>query len=100
MERDDDLPADTQAHEFAMDYDPNNMRLPNGDDASLVLPAGLSGSPVWRIGAYRQNPESWEPGSAALVGIVTRWNQDKKVLLATEVSQLQALLNSGDKPRP
>lgn len=92
MERDDDLPLDAAAHEFAMDYDPNNMRLPNGGQASLVLPPGLSGSPVWRIGAYQRDAKFWTPTDAMLVGIVSRWNHEKKVLLATNVAQLQDLL--------
>lgn len=92
MERDDDLPNDRRLDEFAMDYDPSNMRLPDGAQASLVLPPGLSGSPVWRIGAYQRDPRSWTPRDAVLVGVVTRWNHEKKVLLATEISRLRALL--------
>jgi hypothetical protein len=92
MERDDDLPADARSFEFAMDYDPKNMQLESGGDASLVLPGGLSGSPVWRIGAYHRKPEAWSPEASRLVGVVTRWNPDKRVLLATDVASLLKLL--------
>ncbi|MGH7269649.1 MAG: hypothetical protein ACREJ3_04385 [Polyangiaceae bacterium] len=92
MERDDDLPADRRTWELAMDYDPKNMRLESGGDASLVLPGGLSGSPVWRIGAYHRKPEVWTPDASRLVGVVTRWNQDKRALLATGIASLQKLL--------
>lgn len=94
MERDDDLPVDTRSFEFAMDYDPSNMTLEAGGDASLVMPAGLSGSPVWRIGAYHRDPEAWTPKDALLVGLVTRWNPDHRVLLATEFAALQGLLQT------
>lgn len=96
MQRDDDLPENLETFQFAMDYDPNNMRLPGGKEASLVLPVGLSGSPVWRIGAYRQDPRSWKPADAALVGVVTHWNAEKRVLLATSITQLQRLV---EQPR-
>jgi len=88
MERDDDLPADTKPFEFAMDYDPKNI----SSDATLVMPPGLSGSPVWRVGAYRHKPEEWSPSASRLVGVVTRYNHDKRVLLATEISVLDELI--------
>jgi hypothetical protein len=92
MERDDDLPVDMKDFEFAMDYDPKNMRLESGVDASLVMPPGLSGSPVWRIGAYNQRPETWAPSASRLVGVVTRWNQERRVLLAAEIAHVLALI--------
>ena len=91
MERDDDLPADVRADEFAMDYDPNNMLLTSGTTADFADPRGLSGSGVFRIGAYREAPDKWRPENARLVGIVTRWNPDKRVLLATGVEELLRL---------
>jgi Trypsin-like peptidase domain len=91
MERDDDLPDDLRAHEFAMDYDPRNMLLTPGMTADFVDPSGLSGSPVFRIGAYQVAASEWRPSNARLVGIVTRWNHDKRVLLATGAAQLLRL---------
>jgi len=83
MERDDDLPADMRSFEFAMDYDPNEMLALTGGQAEFVLADGLSGSPVFRIGANQGMPDEWNPGRAMLVGVITRWNHEKRVLLAT-----------------
>jgi Trypsin-like peptidase domain len=94
MERDDDLPSDLRSHEFAMDYDPANMLLERGGNADLVAPPGLSGSPVFRIGAGAKPPEQWEPDQSMIVGVVTRWNHDKKVLLATGANALVDLLTT------
>jgi hypothetical protein len=97
MERDDDLPSDVRPHELAMDYDPKNLTLESGMPAELVDPSGLSGSPVWRIGAYGRSAASWQPLNARLVGVVTRWNHDKRVLLATGVEHLLRLVGSARK---
>jgi hypothetical protein len=91
MERDDDLPGDLRPHEFAMDYDPKNMLLDSGVTADFVDPSGLSGSPVFRIGAYKRAANEWHPTSARLVGVVTRWNHEKRVLLATGVEMVLKL---------
>jgi hypothetical protein len=77
-----------------MDYDPQNMLLTSGAIADLVDPSGLSGSGVFRIGAYQQDSAKWRPNSARLVGIVTRWNHDKRVLLATQAEQLLHLVGT------
>lgn len=97
MERDDDLPANMGTQEFAMDYDPRFMLLEAGGNADLVAPPGLSGSPVWRIGARGQPLEQWAPGQSLLVGVVTRWNHEKRVLLATGA---ESLLDRMKRPRP
>jgi hypothetical protein len=94
MERDDDLPSGISRFEFAMDYDPLNMQLETGGSIELVEPPGLSGSPVWRIGAAGHRPDEWAPERALLVGVVTRWEKDKKVLLATEARALVELAGS------
>jgi hypothetical protein len=91
MERDDDLPDDVRPHEFAMDYDPKNMVLTSGMTADFVDPSGLSGSPVFRIGAYKRAASEWRPVDARLVGVVVRWNHDKRVLLATGAEDLLRL---------
>jgi hypothetical protein len=92
MERDDDLPDSMRACEFAMDYDPRFLLREAGGNADLVLPFGLSGSPVWRIGAREGSLDQWTPAASLLVGIVTRWNADKRVLLATGADSLLEMM--------
>jgi hypothetical protein len=88
MQRDDDLPADKRPEEFAVDFDPLWFRSLEGGDASFVKPAGLSGSPVWRVGTS----DPWSPERSLLVGIVTRYNHDKRVLLIVGIASLLALM--------
>ena len=49
---------------------------------------GLSGSPVWRIGAPGRPIRDWTPAACELVGIVTQWNQARRVLIATSAARL------------
>jgi hypothetical protein len=49
---------------------------------------GLSGSPVWRVGASDRPIRDWVPSASKLVGIVTDWNPDHKVLIATSAANL------------
>ncbi|WP_339684162.1 hypothetical protein [Gimesia maris] len=46
---------------------------------------GLSGSPVWRFGAYECNwgVKNWSETHARITGIVTGWNEGNKILIAT-----------------
>jgi len=90
MERHDDLPADKLPEEFVVDFDPDWFRFPQGGAAEVVDPRGLSGSPVWRVGAS----EPWSASRSLLVGIVARYNPDKQVLLAVEVAALLDLVRS------
>jgi hypothetical protein len=53
---------------------------------------GLSGSPVWRIGASDQPTWEWTPLASRLIGIVTDWNFDHKILIATSATKLFDLL--------
>lgn len=92
MLREDDLPANMKPFQFAMDFDPANMFLPDGNGAEWLDPHGLSGSPVWRIGATGQKVDAWKPDLALLVGIVTTWCPDEKLILATKVAPLLDLL--------
>lgn len=98
MQREDDLPSNTQPHEFAMDYDPGNMLLDLGGSADFVEPPGLSGCPVFRIGASGIAPEQWSPERSMIVGVVTRWNHEKRVLLATGAGSLLELLRACGEP--
>ncbi|MGK4000185.1 hypothetical protein [Sorangium sp. So ce1024] len=94
MLREDDLPADMKSFQFAMDFDPSNMFLQDGKPAEWLDPHGLSGSPVWRIGATGQKMDAWKPELAMLVGVVTAWRPDEKLLLATKVTHVLSLLRS------
>lgn len=88
MQRDEDLPADKRPEEFAVDFEPLWFRSQEGGDADFIQPAGLSGSPVWRVGAS----VPWSPDRSLLVGIVTRYNHDKRVLLIFGIASLLALM--------
>lgn len=92
MLREDELPANMKPFQFAMDFDPANMFLPDGKEADWLDPHGLSGSPVWRIGATGQKVDAWKPELSLLVGIVTTWRPDEKLILATKVAPLLDLL--------
>lgn len=49
---------------------------------------GLSGSPVWRIGAAGRRMSEWTPDWSRLVGIVTHWNAEYQILIATFASSI------------
>lgn len=49
---------------------------------------GLSGSPVFRIGAAGKKIRDWEPSWSRLVGLVTHWNEKEHILIATKASKL------------
>ncbi len=83
MQREDDLPADIAPFQFAMDFDPGNFQGQNGQSIEWVDPHGLSGSPVWRIGASGQPMNEWSPELCLAVGVVTQWRPDEKILVAT-----------------
>lgn len=90
MERDDDLPP-LRPWEFAVDFSPSFLQTVQGEAATFIEPNGLSGSPVWRIGAYRSRAEDWTPNDCTLVGVITKWNTEKQLLVATSVERLLAL---------
>lgn len=92
MLREDELPANMRPFQFAMDFDPANMLSPDGSPADWLEPHGLSGSPVWRIGASGQRVDTWKPERCLLVGIVTTWCPDEKLILATKVASVLDLL--------
>ncbi len=95
MLRDDNLPSDMKAFQFAMDFDPANFRAPDGSSSDWVDPRGLSGSPIWRIGAGGGTVSEWRPSMCRLVGIVTQWRPDQKLIVATKVSAFwEALLST------
>jgi hypothetical protein len=88
MQRLDNLPPNLQPFEFAVEYDPDGMANETGAARDLVYPHGLSGSPVWRIGVSGRSSREWKPGDSLLVGILTQWCPDEKVLIATSTEKL------------
>ncbi len=88
MQRLESLPRDMQPFQFAIEYDPVGMADPAGGARELVDPHGLSGSPVWRIGASGRAMRDWRPSDSVLVGVLTQWRPDEKVLVATSTSKL------------
>jgi hypothetical protein len=49
---------------------------------------GLSGSPVWRLGASLMSSRKWTPECSQLVGVITHWNYNAKILIATSASKI------------
>jgi hypothetical protein len=49
---------------------------------------GLSGGPVWRLGASGRRSRDWTPEWSEFVGIITGWNASEKVLIATSASKI------------
>jgi len=49
---------------------------------------GLSGSPVWRLGTSGMSSRQWTPECSQLVGVITNWNSEAKILIATSASKL------------
>lgn len=86
MQRLEDLPNDLESFQFAIEYDPQGMASDRGLPQESVDPRGLSGSPIWRLGASGRTARDWAPDDSLLVGFVTRWNQDAKVLIATSTA--------------
>jgi len=92
-------PEGIEDFQFAMDFDPANFRHADGSPAEWIDPHGLSGSPIWRIGAAGRSASTWEPSMSRLVGIVTTWKPDQKLLVATKLSAfLDALLEMAAQP--
>lgn len=88
MQRLDGLPSDLQPFQFAIEYDPAGMVAPSGEPQEPVDPHGLSGSPVWRIGVSGRSKRDWTPDHCLLVGVVTQWRPDYKVLVATSAAKI------------
>ena len=88
MQRLENLPPNFQPFQFALEYDPVGMVNEMGTAQDLVDPRGLSGSPVWRIGVSGRSSNEWKPSDSLLVGILTQWRPDEKVLLATSTAIL------------
>jgi hypothetical protein len=96
MQRLDNLPESLEPYQFAMDFDITPSQSERGSPEEDLFdehrgPRGLSGSPVWRIGASGRKRGEWSPDLAQLVGIVTHWDQGAKLLIATKASKILEL---------
>ena len=99
MQRVDNLPGDLEGFQFAMDFEPANVESEHGRPEAALFedhpgPRGLSGSPVWRIGVSGKRAIDWSPEFCQLVGIVTQWRPQEKLLVATKSTKLLELVRS------
>ena len=84
-----------QSFEFAIEFDPAGMRALDQDGIDgFVDPHGLSGSPVWRIGISGRSRAEWSPALSLVVGFVTQWRPDDRVLVASSAARLAEILRS------
>ena len=88
MQRLENLPADLESCQFALEYDPVGIVNETGAAQDLVDPHGLSGSPVWRIGVSGRSSKEWKASDSLLVGVLTQWRPVEKVLIATSTAKL------------
>jgi hypothetical protein len=88
MQRLENLPPDLKPFQFALEYDPAGMINETGATQEFVDPHGLSGSPVWRLGVSGRPSDQWQPSDSRLVGILTQWRPNEKVLIATSTEKL------------
>ena len=91
MQRLEGLPQDLQPFQFAVDFDPANMHLPQGGIAEFIDPHGLSGSPVWRIGISGRSAADWKPELSRVIGFVTQWRPTERLLLTSSASMVPEL---------
>jgi hypothetical protein len=91
MQRLEDLPGDLKPSQFALDFNPSHMHYSKDESQPSPDPSGLNGSPVWRIGISGKPPAQWSPQESLLVGFLTQWRQDARILVATRVSQLTTI---------
>lgn len=97
-----DLDPPLTPFQFAMDFEPSNARAESGLPESELFekdygPEGLSGSPVWRIGASGKRAADWSFDWCELVGVVKGWYSEEKLLVATKVTKLLELVDRSRK---
>jgi hypothetical protein len=90
MQRLENLPGEIGPNQFALDFDPGNMSNASSGSEFAIDPHGLCGSPVWRIGVSGHSAADWKPEWSLVVGFLTQWRPDDKLLIATRASQLLA----------
>ena len=59
---------------------------------SAVGAFGLSGSPVWRVGATNRKMAEWSVDDCRLIGFVSKWNVQHQILIVTRISQATGLV--------
>ncbi len=85
MRREDNLPDGMEPFQIAIDFDLANLRSSNGRTLEWMNPRQLFGAPLWRAGLARADAETWEPARAHLVGIITQWRPDERLLIASRL---------------
>lgn len=93
--REEGLPEDLDdANQFALNFDPRHLHVAPGESPEFLPdPKGLSGGPVWRIGVSGRPTAEWTPDQSLLVGIVTHWQTEKELLVATYATRLLNLVS-------
>jgi hypothetical protein len=94
-----DVQDELKPFQFAMDFEPENAHAESGEPEAALFekpygPGGLSGSAVWRIGASGRRAAEWTASWCELVGIVTHWQHERHLLIATRATELLALIQS------
>jgi hypothetical protein len=95
MRREDDLPDGMEPSQIAIDFDLANLRSSNGRTLEWMDPRQLFGAPLWRAGLARADAETWEPGRAQLVGIITQWRPEERLLIASRLFTGEGTLGLG-----
>jgi hypothetical protein len=94
-----DVQDELKPFQFAMDFEPENDHAESGETEAALFdepygPRGLSGSAVWRIGASGRRAAEWTSSWCELVGIVTDWQPERHLLIATRANELLAMIQS------
>jgi hypothetical protein len=94
-----DVQDELKPFQFAMDFESENAHAESGEPEAGLFeepygPRGLSGSAVWRIGASGRRAAEWTSSWCELVGIVTAWQPERHLLIATKATELLALIQS------
>lgn len=81
---------------FPIEWPAAELDMPDevGGHISLPQPFGMSGSPVWAMGADATSPEI-----PALIGVATHWDQEGRALLVTRVERLVEFLEHAARER-
>jgi len=98
MQRLEPLPQEMRPFEFALEYDPDDMARRTGQASKLFNPHGLSGSPVWRIGIGGRSASEWKVEDCLLVGLLTRWHQNERIVIATSIREIPEFTKKERKP--
>ena len=76
------------AHDWSKLFEPAEEAAVRRVRSEVRGAFGLSGSPVWRLGASGMSARQWTPECSKLVGVITGWNAQSKILIATSASKL------------